>query len=218
MSDLTPRLYLVSPIITDVEAFAPQLAAACEVGDIAAVLLRLATSDERAAIKQVKALAPIAQNQGAAVIVAGTPVVAVRGGADGVHLTGSGSADEIEAAREALDTMKPERIVGIGGLRSKHDAMVAGEMDVDYVMFGEPLPNATLPPFSQVIERAAWWAEIFSVPCVAFAPTLEDVTPLAETGVEFVAVGEAIWSAPEGPAKAVACALGALSSAEVPQR
>ncbi|MBB4018191.1 thiamine-phosphate pyrophosphorylase [Chelatococcus caeni] len=218
MSDLTPRLYLVSPLVTDVEAFAPQLEAACKVGDIAAVLLRLATSDERAAIKQVKALAPIAQNEGAAVVVAGAPVVAIRGGADGVHITGTGSPAEIAAAREALEAMKPDRIVGIGGLRGKHDAMVAGEMDIDYVMFGEPLPNAVLPPFAQVVERAAWWAEIFAVPCVAFAPTLEDVTPLAETGVEFVAVGDAVWSAPEGPAKAVACALGALASAEVPQR
>src|SRR5690606_41756436 len=48
MSDLTPRLYLASPLITDVELFAPQLEAACKVGDIAAVLLRLAASDERA--------------------------------------------------------------------------------------------------------------------------------------------------------------------------
>lgn len=215
MSDLTPRLYLASPLITDVELFAPQLEAACKVGDIAAVLLRLAASDERAAIKQVKALAPIAQNEGAAVIVAGSPLVAIRGGADGVHISGTGSTAEAEAA---LETMKPDRIVGVGGLRSKHDAMVAGEMDIDYVMFGEPLPNAALPPFAQVVERAAWWAEIFAVPCVAFAPTLEDVTPLAETGVEFVAVGDAVWSAPDGPAKAVACALGALASVEVPQR
>src|SRR5690606_39518743 len=53
MSDLTPRLYLASPLITDVELFAPQLEAACKVGDIAAVLLRLAASDERSEERRV---------------------------------------------------------------------------------------------------------------------------------------------------------------------
>jgi thiamine-phosphate pyrophosphorylase len=65
-----------------------------------------------------------------------------------------------------------------------------------------------------VIERAGWWAEIFETPCVVYAPRLEDVPALAETRAEFVAVGEALWSHPGGPAEAVRLALAALKAAE----
>ena len=34
--------------------------------------------------------------------------------------------------------LKPERIVGVGGLATRHDAMLAAEQGADYVMFGEP--------------------------------------------------------------------------------
>ena len=73
------RLYLVSPAISDPQAFAPALQAACAAGDVAAVLLRLATGDERAAVNLVKDLAPIVQDAGAALIVAGPAAIAVRG-------------------------------------------------------------------------------------------------------------------------------------------
>lgn len=213
MTEPTCRLYLVTPLITDAEAFAPTLAAACKAGDVAAVLLHLAETDERTLIKRVKTLAPVAQAEGAAVIVAASATVAVRGGADGVHL-----ANGTTGLREALEAVKPERIVGVGGLKSKHEAMEAGETEADYLMFGEPRPDGSLMPLETVVERAAWWAEIFAIPCVAFAPSLEAVTELAETGAEFVALGDAVWTHAGGPAAAVKDALAAIARAEVPTR
>ncbi len=65
-----------------------------------------------------------------------------------------------------------------------------------------------------VADTAAWWAEIFNVPCVAFAATLDDVEGLALTGAEFVALGAAVWRDPRGPAAAVAEAQAALARAE----
>jgi thiamine-phosphate pyrophosphorylase len=85
--------------------------------------------------------------------------------------------------------------------------MEFGEAGVDYVMFGEPRADGSLPPLEAVIERAAWWAEIFQTPCIAYAPTLEAVSDLVRTGAEFIGVGEAVWSHSEGPAAAVAAAL-----------
>ena len=58
----------------------------------------------------------------------------MRGGADGVHLPGR----DMGPLKRALTALKPERIVGAGDVRSRHDAMQAGETGVDYVMFGEP--------------------------------------------------------------------------------
>ncbi|MDJ1158260.1 thiamine phosphate synthase [Chelatococcus sp. SYSU_G07232] len=213
MTEPTCRLYLVTPPIADAEAFTAALAEACGAGDVAAVLLRLAAADERAQIKRVKALAPVAQDKGTAVIVEAGPVVAIRGGADGVHVSGGP-----DALRAALEAAKPERIVGAGGLKSKHDAMLAGETEADYLMFGEPRPDGWMPPLAEVAERARWWAEIFAVPCVAFAPTLDAVADLAATGAEFVALGDAVWAHPEGPAAAVSQALAAIGKVEVPAR
>ncbi|WP_420103777.1 thiamine phosphate synthase, partial [Bosea sp. (in: a-proteobacteria)] len=128
---------------------------------------------------------------GVALVVEDNAMVAARGGADGVHLTGGPAA-----VAEARSSLKTERIIGAGSLRARHDAMDIGEAGVDYVMFGEPRPDGTLPPLPAVVERAGWWAEIFETPCVAYVPDAEAVAPLVETGAEFVALGE--WAFAEG--------------------
>jgi thiamine-phosphate pyrophosphorylase len=110
------------------------------------------------------------------------------------------------------ERLKGERILGVGGLRSKDDAMSMGEAGVDYLLFGEPRAGGAPPPLEAVAERAGWWAEIFETPCVAFAPTLDAVPRLAATGAEFVALGEAVWAHPDGPAAAVRLALDALAA------
>ena len=207
MADPTTRLYLVSPLITEPDSFAPKLAEACGDGAIAAVLLRLAPADERTLINHVKALAPAAQDNGTAVIVTceadiDLAAIAARGGADGIH-TSHGAA----AAQVLRERLKGERILGAGNVRSRHDAMELGEAGVDYVMFGEPRADGSLPALESVVERAAWWAEIFETPCVADAPDLAAVAPLARTGAEFIALGDAIWAHEEGPGAAVAAAL-----------
>lgn len=185
------RLMLVTPPILDPGAISFRLMQAFAGGDVAAVLLRLAPGDERSLTERVKALAPAVQAQNVALVVEASAQVASRGGADGVHLIQG--ADVIAEARSSL---KQERIIGVGGLRSRHDAMDMGEAGVDYVMFGEPRPDGSLPPLPAVIERASWWAEIFETPCIAYCPDADSVPALIETGAEFVALGE--WVFAEG--------------------
>ncbi|WP_029032578.1 thiamine phosphate synthase [Salinarimonas rosea] len=217
---MTPTLlYLVTPIVEDPAAFAPTLRAATRDGAAAAVLLRLPLREERLLINHVKALSPIAQEAGAALVVsvegrggAAEAIdigrVATRGGADGVH------ARDLAEARLLRERLESDRIVGVGGLKTRHDAMTAGEIGVDYVLFGEPRPDGSLPGLETVHERAAWWAEIFETPCVAFAPSLDAVAALAETGAEFVALGEAAFADPAGPADALARARATLDAAD----
>jgi thiamine-phosphate pyrophosphorylase len=96
--------------------------------------------------------------------------------------------------------------------------MEAAEAGCDYVMFGEPREDGSMPPFPAVLERVQWWAELFETPCIAFAPTLDEVGPLAATGCEFVALGDAVFKHPDGPAEAVRQAHAAIAAAPVPQR
>lgn len=185
------RLMLVTPPVADAEAMSFRLMQAFAGGDVAAVVLRLADGDDRSRIEAVKRLAGPVQSSNVALVVEGTALVATRGGADGVHLT-----QGPEAIAEARSSLRDERIIGAGHLRARHDAMDVGEAGVDYVMFGEPRADGSMPPLAAVIERAAWWAEIFETPCVAYAPDAESVPALVETGAEFVALGD--WAFADG--------------------
>jgi thiamine-phosphate pyrophosphorylase len=191
MQNPPTRLMLVTPLVADADAMAFRLMQAQAGGDLAAVLLRLTDGDERSRIERVKRLSGPVQAANVALIVEASALVAARGGADGVHLTGGP-----EAIAEARSSLKGERIIGAGGLRARHDAMDVGEAGVDYVMFGDPRPDGSMPPLAAVIERAGWWAEIFETPCVAYAPDPESVPALVETGAEFVALGA--WAFEEG--------------------
>ena len=216
MTRPSPRLYLFTPPLADTAAFAPGLAAALGAGDVAAVLLRLQGADERMLINRAKAAAVAVQSRDVALLLDGHPELAARAGADGSHLTG------IEALTAAIGMLRPDRIAGAGGLRSRHDAMLAGELGADYVMFGEPprfsSPHAGddgsaggRPPFEAVLERIAWWAELFQPPCIGYAAGLDEVAPLAQAGTDFVALGDWIWTHAQGPAAAVAAAAASLA-------
>lgn len=185
-----PRLYLVTPAIEDAAAFVAPLEAALAAGDIAAVLLRLAPGDERGLINRIKHLAPIVQKRETALILNGHPDLVARSGADGAHLTG------IDALGDALEMLKPERIVGCAGLESRHESMLAAERGADYVMFGEPNARRQRPAFDLVEERVAWWAELFEAPCVAYAGAPDEVAPLVAAGADFVALGDWLWRDP----------------------
>lgn len=210
-----PRLYLLTPVLADAAAFAPALEATLDAAEVACVLVRLASTDEGAAKKILRAIAPIVQSRDAALLVEQAPGLAARAGADGVHLRGSGET-LLPQIEEAVDSLKPERIVGVGGVKTKHDAMSAGERDIDYVMFGDPAPDGYTPPADQTLERVTWWADIFNVPCIGYAARLEDVAPLVSAGADFVALGSCVWDDPRGPAAAAADAARILSTTPRP--
>jgi thiamine-phosphate pyrophosphorylase len=193
-----PRLYLATPRLDETAGFAAPLAEALEAGDVAAVLLRLADADERSLINRAKTLCPVVQNKGAALLLDGHADLVARADCDGAHLTG------LVAFTEALALLKPDRIAGVGGLATRHDAMVAAEAGADYVMFGEPDENSERPRFGAVEERVAWWAQVFEVPCVGYAASLAEVKPLAEAGADFVALGDWLWRDPQGAVAAAA--------------
>ncbi|MGA2311700.1 MAG: thiamine phosphate synthase [Xanthobacteraceae bacterium] len=203
------RIYLFTPPVGDPQSLARALAAALDAGDVAAVLLRLADSDERTLVNRAKAIAAVVQPRDIALLVDGRADIAIRAGADGAHLTG------IAALAAALGALKPDRIAGAGGLRSRHDAMLAAEAGADYAMFGEPDRSGgqgnqgNRPAFDTVLERIAWWAELFQPPCVGYAANLDEVGALAQAGADFVALGDWIWR--EAPADSVAAAIDRLA-------
>jgi thiamine-phosphate pyrophosphorylase len=194
----TPRLYLATPVLDDPSALLAEFPALLAGADIAAVLLRQTSVDQRTMISRAKALAPAIQDGGAALLLDGHAEWVARAGADGAHLTG------IEAMEEALPSLKPDRIAGVGGLTTRHDSMAAGEAGADYVLFGEPDAQGQRPSTEAIAERLQWWAELFEPPCVGFAVSLEEAREFAAAGADFVLVGDFIWADPRGAAAALA--------------
>jgi thiamine-phosphate pyrophosphorylase len=193
-----PRIYLATPAVDDPFVLVANLPGLLAGADIAAVLLRLQMTDQRSMISKVKTLAPAIQNAGAALLLDGHVELVARAGADGAHLSG------VAALEEALPTLKPDRIAGVGGLETRHDSMLAGELGVDYVLFGEPDAHGKRPSVEAVAERLDWWAELFEPPCIGYATSREEAYEFARAGADFVLVDEAIWSDPRGASAALA--------------
>ena len=187
-----PRLYLATPVVDDPALLMASLPGLLAAADVAAVLLRLKPTDQRTMISRVKTLAPVIQDGGAALLLDGHVELVARAGADGAHLTG------IEAMEDAMPTLKPDRIAGVGGLATRHDSMAAGEAGADYVLFGEPDAKGQRPSAEAIAERLQWWAELFEPPCVGFAASREEAHEFAAAGADFVLVGDFIWNDKRG--------------------
>ena len=183
-------LYLVTPPLCkrNANAFAEIFAKVLCAVPAASALVRLAPEAKGDAKAIISPPLRVAVVNDCAVLVGNDARLAATLGPDGVHIGG-------EELRGAVESQHPDRIVGAGALRTRDEAMTAGEAGVDYVMFGESWGPARAIPLEWLIERVDWWAKIFETPCVAFAASMEAAGPLARAGADFVALDEAIWSA-----------------------
>ena len=194
------RLYLVTPRDVDVSTFPALLDETLAAGDVASLLIALDGGSDMARQRIAEILTPVAQKHGVAVLVRNDTRAAGRAKADGVHVD-TGMAD----LKAALDTFHPAGIVGVGNLATRHEAMEAGETDTDYVFFGD----LDRPEFEggnpRARELAEWWVPLFEPPVVLLAGNeLASLDAAAATGAEFVALRDAVWAHPDGPAAAVA--------------
>lgn len=180
---MADQIFLIAPDAIDAEAFTPKLKAALSTAQISGLFLPLGGRSDADYTTFVKAIAPLAQAEGTAVILDNRPDLVEILGADGVHVTGGA-----KALRDAVSALKPDFIVGTGDINSRHEAMVRGELDIDYLLFGDRDESDA--------EMADWWAETFEIPSVYLAAGTADPA-LGTIGTEFVALGGEIWDAPE---------------------
>ena len=138
--------------------------------------------------------------------------LAARLGADGVHVNGAGA--ELDGGSQEPETGTDRRR---GFLRTRDEAMTAGEMGADYVMFGEPHAGAPTAGLEPLAERVVWWAEI-SRRRASPMPTRSSGGPLAEAGADFVALGEAVWGSSSPDAAGARLRPGRLLGCEGPMR
>ncbi len=201
MTDNPPcQLYLITPPRIDVAAFAGQLKAALDGGEVAALQLRLKDVPDTDILKAGEALMPVCHEYGANFIVNDRPDLARRLDADGVHV---GQRDA--SCAEAREILGDGKVVGVTCHDSRHLAMTAAEAGADYVAFGAFFPTKTKEarhhPSPEILEI---WSESMEVPSVAIGGvTPENCKPLASAGADFLAVVSAVWDHADGPGAAV---------------
>ena len=214
------QLYLVMPASTP-QGLA-KLSAALAGGAVACLLL---TPDEDGRFEpaQTRPLVKLGQSKGVAVLIADDAVDAKLLGADGVHLE-----QDPFAYDEARRMLGPKAIVGVEVGLSRHDAMELGERGADYVAFSESGDvsgaddgdvTAAEEADAEVVDevglplpdRIGWWAEVFTVPCVAWDQIRPEAAgELAAAGADFVALAPEAWLDAVNPGQVIATFAAAI--------
>ena len=201
--DRPPRCQVI--LIAEAGLDPESLGRTLEAGPVAAVVLRANGLGEEALRAAIEALRPAAQEREVAFLLEGRVALALETGCDGLQL--GGDAKTVKAARNAIGD---DGIVGVYSGDSRHAAMLAAEAGADYVAFGGGgAEHWWAEPADP--ELLAWWQAIMTAPCVAMVgDDLDTAGAMAAAGADFVAVGAALWSHPDGPEAALRALLADL--------
>ena len=194
------RLVLIVPAHDDADHQAKTLEDALRGGDVASVIIPQYGLDDAAFQKLAETLVPIVQEAGAAALVAGDSRTASRVKADGLHVIGGA-----DALSEAVESFSPKLIVGGGNADDRHKALEQGESNPDYMFFGKLEGDIKPEAHPKNMALGEWWASMIEIPVIIMGGSdVASVIPVAETGVEFVALRLGVFSHAGGPAQAVA--------------
>ena len=206
------RLVLIAPETDTAETMAAQLADALSGGDVASVIIPQRGVDETLFQEICAAAVPVIQQAGAAALVFGDSRVAGRTRADGLFVTGG--AREIA---DAMERFSPRMIVGGGSAHDRHTALALGEKEPDFIFFGNPDGDIKPEPHRKNIALSEWWASMIGIPAILMGGTDPGhAAAMAETGVEFIAFGKAVFAGEGRPGEVVA-AINAVLDEKAPR-
>ena len=194
------RLVLIVPDIADAEAKARVVGDALKGGDVASVIIPQYGLDDTVFQKHAELLVPLIQDAGAAALVADNSRVAGRAKADGLHITGNAAA-----LAEAIEKHVPKMIVGGGNAMDRHHALEIGELQPDYIFFGKLDGDIKPEAHSKNVALGEWWSSMIAIPSIVMGgQDPASALVVAQAGVEFVALREAVFVDPAMAATIVA--------------
>ena len=169
---------------------AEQLGDALSSADVASMIFSPGTLEESAFQDVVEPLVKVAQANGVAAVVAEQTRIAGRVGADGLQL-----GQDPAGLAEAIDKFSPGLMIGAANVKTRHNALTIGELRPDYLMFGKPGGDIRPEPHPKNLDLGQWWSQMVEIPCIVMGGTeLESVLAVAQSGAEFVALGNAIFA------------------------
>jgi thiamine-phosphate pyrophosphorylase len=190
------RLILSLPALENAEALLEQ---ALGGGDVACIFMGANGLDDQAFLSQCKALVGLARKHDVAVIVAGDTRIGGRAEADGILIENG-----LDSLKDAIARFSPQKIVGCGGVRERHRALEAGELNPDFMFFGSLDKDIRPVPHKKNLAMANWWAQMVEIPCAVMGGnSLESAIDVAMSGAEFVVLSKAVFADQDGPGEAV---------------
>ncbi len=194
------RLVLIVPDIADAEEKARVVGDALKGGDVASVIIPQYGLDDAAFQKHAELLVPLIQDAGAAALIVDNSRVAGRARADGLHISGNAAA-----LADAIEKHVPKMIVGGGNAMDRHHALEIGEAQPDYIFFGKLDGDIKPEAHSKNVALGEWWSSMIAIPSIVMGgQDPASAVAVAEAGVEFVALREAVFADPALAATVVA--------------
>ena len=154
------------------------------------MILAQQAMDETAFLSLARPFVQVAQEAGVAVILDGDTRVAGRLGVDGIQF-----GQDIDTLRDAIDRFTPKMMIGAANVRTRHNALVLGELEPDYLMFGKPGGDTHAEPHPKNLALGEWWASMVEIPGIVMGGTdIQGVIPIAQSGADFAALSSAIFA------------------------
>lgn len=167
-----------------------------EAGDIASVVFNAQNIDQTTVQSLLEPITALLQARGIAVIVDGDTRTAGRIGADGLQIGAEAPLLQDTKAQHGARMM-----VGVTNVKTRHNALLLGEGEPDYIMFGKQGTDTRPEPHPKNIELGQWWSAMVEIPCIVLGGnTVESVVAVAQSGVEFVGLETAIFGSDEDAA------------------
>lgn len=163
---------------------------AVNAGDVASVILYAGDSENHVFEAYCKEVTPHLQAAECAVLITDDTQAFGKSGADGLFLE-----KEKPNLEDFIARFSPQNIVGCGNIKARHNALETGELKPDFMFFGKLGGDIRPEAHPKNLKIAEWWAELVEIPGVVMGGSnLETVIEVAQTGIDFVALEQAIFS------------------------
>ncbi|MEL6505635.1 MAG: thiamine phosphate synthase [Pseudomonadota bacterium] len=190
------RLVLIMDGATSCSNDAMLVERMAQAGDIASIIFTGDGLEEPVWQSALEPLVATAQARGIACIIDSNSRIAGRVKADGLQF-----GQDPQQIEEAVEKYTPQMMVGAANVKTRHNALVLGELQPDYVMFGKPGGDTRAEPHPKNLDLGQWWAAMVEIPGIVLGGNhVDSVVDVARTGTDFVALGAAIF-VPQGGGK-----------------
>ena len=167
-----------------------KLIAAASAGDVASVVLYAKGVEPHAFEAYCKDITPKLQAENCAVLIADDTQAFGKCGADGLFVE-----KEKSNIADIIARFSPQNIVGCGNIKARHNALEIGELKPDFIFFGKLGGDIKPDAHPKNIALAEWWAELVEIPGVVMGGNaMNSIIEVAQSGIDFVALEEAIFS------------------------
>lgn len=194
------KLYLISPPQIELPKFIERFKSAISGGKIAMFQLRLKDTGDSEIIVAAEKLLPLCHDNNIKFILNDSPELAVKSGADGVHI-----GDDDNDLKNARALLGENKIIGRSCYNSLDLATETANQGADYVSFGAFYPTKTKTPKAKAkLETITKWKALSKTPCSAIGGiTPQNAEPLIKAGADYICAISYIWEHPVSPEAAV---------------